>query len=90
MSDEHVGLRYDLRNRLEITQCVIRQLAVEAVANDKRRRCEHDGVPVRHCFSCDFRTHRADAIVDNDLLAPSFRQLRRDEARDDIGAAPCL
>ena len=90
VNHQHVGQRNRLRDRRQILQRVIGHFFVHRRIDRQRADTHQQRVAVRGCarhgFAADHGA-RARPVFDDDLLAEELRQLRRDDARRDVGAA---
>ena len=80
----------DQRDRLEVFCGVVRKFGQHAGNDRERRRCDQQHVAVGRRFGNDVGTDHgiaAGAVIDDDLLAPDFTELGRENAGDDVGAA---
>jgi hypothetical protein len=90
MNDENVRYFDQLRDRNEIVHGVVRQLRIKRYVDCVARAREQNRVAVRCRIENGFGADRAacaHAWLDYDLLAPCFGELRRHQARDDVGRA---
>ena len=90
--DQHVRLKCEERHRREILEHVIRERRPGGGIDDETRRRYKQRVAVRRGLRRQLRADdgpAAGAVIDDDLLPPHFRQLLRDHARHDVGAAAC-
>ena len=89
MHHQQQRLLHRLRDRREIAQGVVRHFPESRWIDSERTDAHHQRVTVRRCFRRDFMSdHRARprAVFDYHLLAKTFRQARRQHARDRIRA----
>jgi hypothetical protein len=85
MDDEHDRLRHAGRDRREILDRVVRELA-EELHRPHRRAVEEDRVPVRGLLRDVLSANRA-AVVDDDLTAERGCEALRGDPREDVRRA---